>query len=97
MNSSLLFLHGKYFKRKFYGGGVARSRLLLSPMVPYGQKNLPNTPRSTALTLDLTLYNLRRGTKLVACLSNKRDHEHNKMDRTYEHMMQQARYEKCKS
>ena len=41
-----------------------------------------------------TKYNLNgRGTKLVACLSNKRNHEsYHRMDRTYEHMMQQARY-----
>ena len=49
---------------------MARSRLLVSPMVPYCQ-NLPDTPYRVALTLELTIYKLNRGTKLVACLSIK--------------------------
>ena len=72
---------------------MARSRLLGSVL----PKNLPDTPSTTAQTLDLTIYNLHRGTKLVACLSTKRNPEYSRMDMTYEHMVQQARYEQCKS
>ena len=50
-----------WLKRKFSGGQVARSWLLLSPMVPYCQ-NLPDTPCSVALTIELTRYKLNRGT-----------------------------------
>ena len=39
-------------------------------MVPYCQ-TLPDTPCSIALTLQLTLYRLNRGTNLVACLCVK--------------------------
>ena len=53
-------LHNCMSKRKFYRGEVARSRFLVSPMVPYCQ-NLPDTPCSTALTLDLTVHKLNKG------------------------------------
>ena len=40
-------------------------------MVPYCQ-NLPDTPCSTALTLDLTVHKLNKvSAKLVACLSDQ--------------------------
>ena len=53
-------------KRKFYGGEVAKSRLLVSPWFCTA-KFLPDTLCSIALTLVLTLYKLHRGTNLVAC------------------------------
>ena len=68
---------------------MARSRLLVSAMVPYWQK-LAGYSFHVALTLDLTICSLHRGTKLLACLSNKRNPEYSRMDVTCEHMMQQA-------